>query len=75
VSLPVAVEYAESLIAGGDAAFHDVRMPHQRSATSFEVFYSRYVVACRELRVVSLTSSELLALIDCLAERAAATMH
>jgi hypothetical protein len=35
----------------------------------------RYVAACRELRALPLTRSELLALIDCLAEHAAATLH
>jgi hypothetical protein len=46
----------------------------QRGVTAFDVFYRRYVAACLELRAVPLTRSELLALIDCLARRAAATL-
>jgi hypothetical protein len=41
----------------------------------FDVFYRRYVAACRELRAMPLTKSELVALIGCLAERVAATLH
>ena len=67
-----AVGLGQRLIAVAGPAFHDIGMSRQRRAPSFGVFYSRYLAACRELRAAPLIR---LALMGCLAERAAATLH
>jgi hypothetical protein len=50
-------------------------MYRQQRVTPFDVFYRRYVAACRELRAMPLTKPEVRALIECLAQRVVATLH